>query len=96
MFRRRPEPKPQHNIIYAPLANSEINTFSLQNRLNVSDIVILLEHNRYREETKKNLYLKINGYAAWAVTKGNLWMVYTQEKDDICIEWVSLISKFRR
>ena len=96
MFRRRPDPKPQYNIMYAPVAHDEIENFSLQNRLKVSDVVILLEHNRYREETKTNLYLRLNGYIAWAVSRDNLWMVFTKENNDISVEWVSVISKFRR
>jgi hypothetical protein len=96
MFRRRPDPTPQYTILYAPAAHTEIENFSLQNRLKVSDVVILLEHNRYREETKSNLYLKINGSPAWSVVKDNIWLVYTKENNEITVEWVSSLSRFRR
>jgi hypothetical protein len=96
MFRSRPEPKPQFNISHSPVANDEINSFSLQNRLKVSDAVIFLEHNRYREETKANLHLKVNGDAVWAINKDNLLLAFTRDSNNICIEWVTLISKFRR
>jgi hypothetical protein len=96
MFRRRPDPTPQNTVLYNPSAHTEIENFSLQNRLKVSDIVILLEHNRYREETKSNLYLKINGSPAWSIAKDYLWLVYTKENNEITVEWVSLLSRFRR
>ncbi len=96
MFRPKPEPKSQFNIIHAPVANDEINSFSLQNQLKVSDVVICLEHNRYREETKSNLHLKINGDEVWSLKKNNLWMAFTLDGNNICVEWVTVISKFRR
>jgi hypothetical protein len=96
MFRRKPDPTPQNNIIYTPVTSAEIESFSLQNKLKTADVVILLEHNRYREETKVNLYLKINGSPAWSVFRDNLWLAYTRENNDITVEWVSIISKFRR
>jgi hypothetical protein len=96
MFRSRPDPKPQYNITHAPMAKDEINSFSLQNRLKVTDVVICLEHNRYREETKVNLFLKINGDDACALCMNHLWMAFTRENNNICVEWVTLISKFRR
>jgi hypothetical protein len=96
MFRSRPEPKSQYNISHAQVANDEINSFSLQYRLKVSDAVIFLEHNRYREETKANLYLKVNGDDVWAINKDHLWLAFTRDNNNICIEWVTVISKFRR
>jgi hypothetical protein len=96
MFRSRPDPKPQFNISHSPAVKDEINNYSLQNRLKVSDIVICLEHNRYREEIKANLNLKINGDDVWAMTKNHLWTAFTKDTGNICIEWVSLISRFRR
>jgi hypothetical protein len=96
MFRPKPDPKPQYNVTHAPVANEEINSYSLENRLKVSDVVICLEHNRYREETKSNLNLKINGDDVWAITINNTWMAFTRDSKNICVEWVSLVSKFRR
>jgi hypothetical protein len=96
MFRPKPDPKPRYNIKHAAAAMDEINSFSLQNKLKVSDAVICLEHNRYREESRFNLQLKINGDEVLALNLKNLWMAFTRENDNICIEWVTLISKFRR
>ena len=57
MFRSKPDPKPKYNIKHALAAMDEINSFSLQNKLKVADMVICLEHNRYREESRANLQL---------------------------------------
>jgi hypothetical protein len=96
MFRPKPDPKPEYNITHAPVALDEINSFSLQNKLKVTDVVICLEHKRYREETKSNLQFKINGDDVWALSMNHIWMAFTRENKNICIEWVALISKFRR
>ncbi len=73
-----------------------INTFSLHNMLKVSDAVSFVEHKRYREENKVNLCLKFNN-DLWGMIYKDVWIAYQQSDDDaLYIEWVSLLSKFRK
>jgi hypothetical protein len=89
--------KPVIEVSYSPLTKEEINNLSLPSQLKVSDAVIFLQHSRYREETKIDLNLIINGDAIWALTKNNLWVAFSKEGNrEIRIEWVSLISRFRQ
>ena len=65
--------------------------------LKIADSVVFLEHTRYREEHKSNLYLTINGASIWSLIRGHVWMAYREESGGaIFLESVSLISKFRR
>ncbi len=96
MFRRR-EPEKKTILTYSKPAMDQINTFTLQNMLHVSDAVSFVEHNKYREENKINLLLPKSMDDLWGVTFKNVWIAFQKANPEtLYIEWVSLISKFRR
>ncbi len=95
MFRRR-QPEKTTVLTYSKPAMDVINTFSLQNMLKVSDAVSFVEHKRYREENKINLCFKSTS-DLWGMIYKGVWIAYQQSEDDaLYIEWVSLLSKFRK
>ena len=97
IFRRRREPEPKSNLSYAESCKELINTLALENMLSVADSVAFLEHVRFRDEHKDNLHLTVKGYSIWAMSKGKIWMAYHEETAGaLHLEWVSVISKFRR
>jgi hypothetical protein len=97
MFRRRHEPEKKPNFIYSEHSKTLINDLPIENMLKVADSVGFLEHFRYREEHKTNVHLTKNGYNIWSMARGKVWMAYHEEADGaLYLEWVSLISKFRR
>ena len=97
MFRRRREPEKLTNVTYSESSKELINTLALENMLRVADSIPFLEHFRFREEHKTNLYLTVKGHYIWAMPRGNVWMAYREEADgNLYLEWVSLLSKFRR
>lgn len=96
MFRRR-EPEKKTILTYSKPAMDEINTFTLQNMLHVSDAVSFIEHNKYREENKIDLHLPKSSIDLCGMIYKNVWIAFQKgEPDTLYIDWVALISKFRR
>jgi mRNA-degrading endonuclease RelE of RelBE toxin-antitoxin system len=96
-FRKKPDDKPSVNIIFSPSANEEANNLPLQCQLRLSDAIAYLQHTRFREEKKTNLYLTVDGNSVWSLPKGNVRVAYyTEGTQHIYIVWVSIISKFRQ
>lgn len=77
-------------------AKQELKSFSQENKGKVSEAISLLEDNNYREQNKVDLCLIEEGYNIWSLVVGRVWLAFHEDNHrDICVDWVSLRSRFR-
>lgn len=83
-------------VTYSSTADEEINRYDLSDRLKLVDAIILLQHNRYREETKARLNAEISGFEVWMLRAPKLSVIFhTYGDGNIYVHWVSRRSRFR-
>ena len=77
-------------------AKQELKSFSNDNKNNVAEAVALLSDDSYREKNQIDLCLIENGCKMWALVAGRVWLAFHEDTNgDICVDWVSLRSRFR-
>lgn len=77
-------------------AEDEFNRFAPTDQQDVSEAISLLEDNVYRERNKLDLNLIEEGFRLYSLVVGGVWLGFHDHTDgDICIDWVSLRSRFR-
>jgi RNA-splicing ligase RtcB len=78
-------------------AETVIKSFNREDQEKVNQIMSLLEDENFRELNKIDLCLEENGYKIWAMTYGPVWVAFHNIKsNDICVDWVTIKSKFRQ
>lgn len=76
-------------------AKLELKSFSSENKDKVSEAISLLGDNNYREQNKVDLVFIEEGYKIWQLIVGIVWLAFHYYNGDLCIDWVSLRSRFR-
>jgi mRNA-degrading endonuclease RelE of RelBE toxin-antitoxin system len=76
-------------------AEKELKRFNRADQQRVSTAISLLEDETFRQQNKLDLNLREGGYKIWALVTGIVWLAFHEDNDEkICIDWVSLRSRF--
>ena len=76
-------------------AKQELISFSSEDKEKVSEAISFLEDANYREQNKIDLVLIEESYKIWGLVVGRVWLAFHEDNPDICVDWVSLRSRFR-
>ncbi len=77
-------------------AENELREFVLRDQQKVADAITLLENDNYREQNKLDLNLIEQGYNLYSLLVGGVWLGFHEDhNNDICVDWLSLRSRFR-
>jgi hypothetical protein len=84
-------------VWFSEPAENELCGFSMEDAQYVADAANRLLDGKYRERNKIDINHKENGFNIYGLADEYVWLSFHIEPDgDICIDWVSLRSKFRR
>ena len=76
-------------------AKEELISFLPEDRDKVSEAISFLEDSSYREQNKIDLVLIEEGHKIWGLVVGRVWLAFHEDSSDICVDWISLRSRFR-
>lgn len=77
-------------------AENEFNGFAPADQQDVSEAISLLEDDSYRERNKLDLNLIEQGFRLYSLVVGRVWLGFHDHTNGaVCIDWVSLRSRFR-
>jgi len=77
-------------------AENELKRFIYEDQQHVAKAISLLEDDSYRERNKLDLNLIEEGYNIYSLIVGTVWVGFHEDTDEnICVDWVSLRSRFR-
>ena len=83
-------------IWFSRSAKLELKSFSAENKSKVSEALDLLGIDSYREQNKIDLCLAEQGCDIWGLVVGEVWLAFHRDdENDICVDWVSIRSRFR-
>jgi hypothetical protein len=77
-------------------AENELKGFAYEDQEKVANAISLLEDDSYREQNKLDLNLIEKGYRIHSLIVGMVWLGFHKDAGgDVCVDWVSLRSRFR-
>ncbi|HEX75766.1 MAG TPA: hypothetical protein G4O12_04195 [Dehalococcoidia bacterium] len=77
-------------------ATDELASFSKTDQQSVSAAISLLKQDKYRNQNKVDFNLVEGGYKIWALFVDVVNLAFHElPNGDICVDWLSLRSKFR-
>ncbi len=77
-------------------AENELKRFASEDRQKVADAIRLLEDDNYREQNELDLNLVEQGFSLYSLLVGGAWLGFHEDHNgDICVDWISLKSRFR-
>jgi mRNA-degrading endonuclease RelE of RelBE toxin-antitoxin system len=84
-------------IAFSRSAEKELSSFSREEKEYIAHAVSLMENENFRELNKIDLCIEENGCGIWAMTFGPAWVAFHDvEGGDICVDWISIRSRFRQ
>ena len=85
------------SVLLARTAKQELISFSPEDRDKVSEAIALLENDNYRERNKIDLCIMQDGCEIWGFEVDYIWLAFHYiDENNICVDWASIKSKFRR
>jgi hypothetical protein len=77
-------------------AENELKGFAPDYQQEVAEAISLLEDDSYREQNKLDLNLIEKGHKLYSLLVGAVWLGFHEDtSDSVCVDWVSLRSRFR-
>jgi hypothetical protein len=77
-------------------AEKELKRFATEDQQEVAEAISLVEGDIYREQNKLDLNLVEQGFKIYSLIVGGVWLGFHDDTNgDICVDWVSLRSRFR-
>jgi len=77
-------------------AENEFNGFALPDQQDVSEAISLMEDDSYREHNKLDLHRIEQGFRLYSLVVGGVWLGFHDHTNGtVCVDWVSLRSRFR-
>jgi hypothetical protein len=77
-------------------AENELRGFATNRQQAVADAISLLEDDSYRKQNKLDLNLVEKGYRLYSLLVGTVWLGFHEDtSDSVCVDWISLRSRFR-
>ncbi len=76
-------------------SKQELQSFSSEYQGRVSEAISFLENDSFREQNRIDLVLIEEGYKIWALVVGEVWLSFHEDNGNLCVDWVSLRSRFR-
>ena len=82
-------------VWFSEPAEQELKRFANKDQQKVADAVSLLEDDIYREQNKLDLNLVEQGFKIYSLIIGGVWLgFHNDSRNSVCVDWVSLRSRF--
>lgn len=83
-------------VWFSEPAETQLMGFATEDREKVNRAVSLLENDSYRAQNQLDLNLIEQGFSIYSLIVGTVWLGFHEDTNgDICVDWVSLKSRFR-